>query len=223
VTGLRITPNVPGEQVALGIAIMGGGNGAARLNVQIEPPSAKPIVREADLDLETGQVHNLELSVPIPAPELWDIDTPHLYTVVLTPTGPDGDQDIVRSYFGIRQVEQREGQVWLNGRPVYLMTALDQGYWPDGLYTAPDDENARSALTRIHNLGAGEHGDLVEITVPQELLPEIQADARGQAHFRLRLEVKPTAPKPGGLTLFGTRAGRYGTSPTITMRLNPLP
>lgn len=82
--------------------------------------------------------------------------------------------------------------------------------------------NARGALTRIHNLGAGEHGDLVRITVPQELLPEIQADARRQAHFRLRLEVKPTAPKPGGLTLFGARAGRYGMSPTITIQLNPL-
>ena len=62
-------------------------------------------------------------------------------------------------------------------------------------------------------------GDLVEVSVPGELLPEIQANARRERQFRLRLAVEAKAPEPGGLTLFGARAGRYGVGPTIRVKL----
>ncbi|HEX2184212.1 MAG TPA: glycoside hydrolase family 2 TIM barrel-domain containing protein, partial [Chloroflexota bacterium] len=50
-------------------------------------------------------------------------------------------------------VEAREGKLWLNGRPIYLMSALDQGYWPGGLYTAPSDDALRADVAYAKRLG----------------------------------------------------------------------
>ena len=77
------------------------------------------------------------------APELlhlWSPETPDLYDVTVTL----GD-DTVTSYFAMRTVaagkdEKGEPCLLLNGRPYFHHGVLDQGYWPDGLYTAPSDE-----------------------------------------------------------------------------------
>lgn len=70
--------------------------------------------------------------------EPWHPDTPRLYDVEVTFRG-----DRVESYFGLRQVEARDGMVWLNGEAYTQRLVLDQGYFPDGLLTAPDDDALR--------------------------------------------------------------------------------
>ncbi|MFI6291499.1 PA14 domain-containing protein [Nonomuraea sp. NPDC050790] len=86
-----------------------------------------------------------ELSLPVPNPKPWTPDTPFLYDLTVTTT-----QDRVGSYFGMREISL--GQVagktrmLLNGRPVFQLGPLDQGFWPDGLYTAPTDAALRYDL-----------------------------------------------------------------------------
>ena len=70
----------------------------------------------------------------------WSPDDPHLYDFEAA-----SGEDSVKSYFALRSVEVREdGQgikrLHLNGKPYFHVGMLDQGYWPDGLYTAPSDE-----------------------------------------------------------------------------------
>ena len=70
----------------------------------------------------------------------WSPEEPYLYPVKLTL----GD-DVVESYFALRSVgvgEDRNGvkRLTLNGKPYFMNGLLDQGWWPDGLYTAPSDE-----------------------------------------------------------------------------------
>ncbi|MEU8980623.1 PA14 domain-containing protein [Streptomyces sp. NPDC048309] len=83
----------------------------------------------------TGQPLTLEIA----APHLWSPDDPFLYDLEVT-VGADR----VGSYFGMRSiaVENVDGtpRTVLNGEPVFMMATLDQGFWPDGLYTAPTDE-----------------------------------------------------------------------------------
>ncbi|MCT9006766.1 PA14 domain-containing protein [Streptomyces rhizosphaerihabitans] len=83
----------------------------------------------------TGQ----PLVLKITEPHLWSPEDPFLYDLKVT-VGADR----VGSYFGMRSiaVEQVNGtpRTVLNGKPVFMMATLDQGFWPDGLYTAPTDE-----------------------------------------------------------------------------------
>ncbi|MEU0744236.1 PA14 domain-containing protein [Streptomyces sp. NPDC006134] len=88
------------------------------------------------------------LTLTIDDPRLWSPDDPFLYDLKVT-VGADR----VGSYFGMRSVavEKVNGvpRTLLNGEPVFLMATLDQGFWPDGLHTAPTDEALAYDL-RLH-------------------------------------------------------------------------
>lgn len=78
----------------------------------------------------------------------WHPDNPVLYDVELT-LGVDR----VESYFGLRRVETSGGRVLLNGEPFVQRLVLDQGYWPDGLLTAPSDEALRHDIELARAFG----------------------------------------------------------------------
>lgn len=87
-------------------------------------------------------------SLLVKDPVLWDIGKPELYDVVLTL----GD-DIVTSYFGMRDVKISGKKFLLNGRPVFQKLVLDQGYYPDGIYTAPSDDDIRRDIELSMEMG----------------------------------------------------------------------
>ncbi|WP_329551611.1 PA14 domain-containing protein [Streptomyces sp. NBC_00696] len=78
------------------------------------------------------------LTLTLKNPRLWSPDDPFLYDLKVTV-----GKDRVGSYFGMRSiaVEKVNGvpRTVLNGKPIFMMATLDQGFWPDGLYTAPTD------------------------------------------------------------------------------------
>ena len=61
--------------------------------------------------------------------------------------------DRVESYFGLRSVEMRDGCLFLNGEPLFQRLVLDQGFYPDGVYTAPNDEAIRQDILLSKALG----------------------------------------------------------------------
>lgn len=79
------------------------------------------------------------VTLPLSELHLWDVGRGNLYDLTLTFGG-----DSVKSYAGMREVRIEGRRVLLNGRPVFQRLVLDQGFYPDGIYTAPDD----SALVR---------------------------------------------------------------------------
>ena len=79
------------------------------------------------------------VTLPLSELHLWDVGQGNLYDLTLT-----FGSDSVKSYAGMREVRIEGRSVLLNGRPVFQRLVLDQGFYPDGIYTAPDD----SALVR---------------------------------------------------------------------------
>lgn len=70
-------------------------------------------------------------------PKLWDVLQPNLYDISLRLTENGLVTDEVKTYCGFRTIEIRGKQLLLNGKPVFLRQVLDQGYYSDGIYTAP--------------------------------------------------------------------------------------
>lgn len=104
---------------------------------------------------ETG---NAEVEIPIPNPRTWSPDDPYLYDLKVQLLGRNGKiLDEVNSYFGMRSIclEKVDGKLrpLLNGKFVFEMGPLDQGYWPDGIHTAPTDAALKFDLDVIKRLG----------------------------------------------------------------------
>lgn len=88
---------------------------------------------------------NNKFYLPVRNPHLWSPEDPFLYDLKLQLKNAEGKVvDEVESYFGMRSValEKVDGvnRPLLNGQFVFQIGLLDQGYWPDGIFTAPTDE-----------------------------------------------------------------------------------
>jgi hypothetical protein len=145
VTRLDTTPDVPGGALDLVVQAAGGATGAT-----VEVLSAGQVVGSANGT--TGQ----HIRVALPNAHLWSPDDPFLYDLRVTLTGSGGG-DVVGGYFGMRSIAKTiVGGVLrpvINGKFVFQIGTLDQGYWPDGIYTAPTDDALKFDLQQQKNLG----------------------------------------------------------------------
>lgn len=82
-------------------------------------------------------------SIPVADVQLWEPGAPVLYDVTYTLEQAGKHVDQVQSYFGFRTVEIRGDKFLINGKPVFQRLVLDQGFYPDGIYTAPTDGDLR--------------------------------------------------------------------------------
>src|SRR5262249_8955408 len=89
-------------------------------------------------------------TIKIPDAQLWTPESPHLYGLRVHVGGMKAESgtDQVESYFGMRKIsvgkdEKGVTRMLLNNKPLFQFGPLDQGFWPDGLYTAPTDEALR--------------------------------------------------------------------------------
>ncbi|MFD1046663.1 glycoside hydrolase family 2 protein, partial [Kibdelosporangium lantanae] len=101
---------------------------------------------------------NTELKVPVPNPKLWSPDSPFLYDLRVRVLRGNRPVDEVGSYFGMREIGMKQGadgklHLALNGKILFEMSTLDQGFWPDGIYTAPTDAALRFDLEAHKKLG----------------------------------------------------------------------
>jgi beta-galactosidase/beta-glucuronidase len=130
VTNLAIVPDLNQECVVLTVDASEQGD---------QPVLAEVLDAEGQtLTRQTGSVGG-QIRIDVSHPKLWSPEEPNLYRIRVQ----YGD-DSVESYFGMRSVSvakdsQGINRIFLNGKPYFLFGLLDQGYWPDGLYTAPSD------------------------------------------------------------------------------------
>ena len=100
-----------------------------------------------------GCTANIPFRITVPDFVPWSPENPKLY-----PFSVSLGADCVRSYFAMRKIEQKPDEagiprLYLNGKPYFQTGVLDQGYWPDGLYTAPSDEAMIHDIETMRSLG----------------------------------------------------------------------
>ncbi len=143
IAGLRITPDIDNKILYVNPSLAGGD---AEVTVKVYDGAAP--VAEA-----TGK-GGTEIAVAMPADmKLWTPDSPFLYDLKVT-----AGKDEVKSYAGMRKFSRAQGPdgIWrmqLNNKDLFQMGPLDQGWWPDGLYTAPTDEALAYDIRKTKDFG----------------------------------------------------------------------
>lgn len=112
---------------------------------------------EGQVVAEQSQPANQPIVMTIANPNLWTPTTPYIYTIDMSLEQDGVEIDKVASYTTLREVGKimKGGHLRfaINGKAQYLFGPLDQGWWPDGLYTAPTDEALKSDLVLTKELG----------------------------------------------------------------------
>jgi beta-galactosidase/beta-glucuronidase len=99
-----------------------------------------------------------QILLPIPDAKRWSPESPFLYDMEVTLTHNGKIADKVKSYFGMRKISTKRDdagivRLQLNNKDYFQFGPLDQGWWPDGLYTAPTDEALKSDIVKTKELG----------------------------------------------------------------------
>ena len=133
VRSLKIVPDV--DNSALQVTVFGSNEAGVR----IVASDSGAVAGEA-----AGRTGHA-VTVPIKSPKLWSPDSPNLYDIKIELAQNGEVVDTVQSYAGLRKIEVAKddagaNRLMLNGKPLFQYGPLDQGWWPDGLYTAATDE-----------------------------------------------------------------------------------
>lgn len=135
-------------------------NGAAQVMVRLtKPPEKGEIILRviADGQEEYSQRKRAAamvfFEVKIKNAKLWDIRQPNLYDLDILYADRGQTIDRIRGYFGLRKVEARGKTIFINNRPVFLRLVLDQGFYPEGIYTAPQEEALKRDIEISLGLG----------------------------------------------------------------------
>jgi beta-galactosidase/beta-glucuronidase len=160
---LRVTPDVDAASVGVEVSVTGIEWGMSlRATVEFDGEqvledtfSLRSSLVERSLPLlRRGEAPETPHLADWPSPALWSPEHPNLYDLRLELLDRDGEVlDRVDSYFGMRKIEVKDGKVFLNDRPLYQRLVLDQGYFPEGILTAPTDEDLRRDVELAKEMG----------------------------------------------------------------------
>ena len=140
---LFLTPDVKNEKLSVRV----------RPERYVAPDSVvTAVVRDGEKEIASVSAKagwgETEIIVPVKDPKLWEPGAPFLYDLDVKLSAPGEMPDTVHSYFGMRSVEVTPRCILINGKPVFQRLVLDQGFYPDGVYTAPSDEELKADIER---------------------------------------------------------------------------
>jgi hypothetical protein len=136
-------------------------SGEALVSVRLSqsPEGGEIVLRAADEqgrpEFEAAQpaARTVAFTVKLKKPRPWGVRAPYLYGLEIAYSRQGLVEDKVAGYFGLRKIEARGHRIFFNNRPLFLRTVLDQGFYPDGIYTAPSDEALKKDIEISLGLG----------------------------------------------------------------------
>jgi hypothetical protein len=148
IAGLKIVPDVDNSSLKLTVNTRGNSRGT---DITVK-------IKDGNNTIKTVMVKpNAETSIPVENAKLWSPDSPFLYNLDVAINKGTTNIDAVTSYFGMRKISvENDGgfkKLYLNNKFLFQLGPLDQGFWPDGGYTAPTDEALRYDLEMIKKFG----------------------------------------------------------------------
>lgn len=150
IENIKITPDIDKNIITVQATT---NQGAATDKVEVK-------VMDGSRVIAVGQsINNQPVDVSMPEnPRLWSPDDPFLYNLEITVFNGSRPMDKVKSYTAMRKYSTKRDdkgivRLQLNNKDLFQFGPLDQGWWPDGLYTAPTDEALRYDVVKTKDLG----------------------------------------------------------------------
>ena len=100
-----------------------------------------------------GGLREVTCAMDVEIPKRWSPESPTLYDVIIRMHGEKDEVDEVKTYTAFRSVTLERERLCLNGRPYFLKGVLDQGFWPDGIYTPPTDDAIKNDVLMTKAFG----------------------------------------------------------------------
>lgn len=148
VTDLKLVPDIDSQRLNVAVSVSGPTNG---VTVNAVARIGSTVVGSISGAPGTGML------LSVPNPNLWSPTNPFLYDLTVTLSNGPVRLDSVTSYFGMRKISLATNnglvKILLNNQFVFQFGPLDQGFWPDGLYTAPTDDALKSDIEQEKALG----------------------------------------------------------------------
>lgn len=144
---MRLTPNLEGGALLIEVTL---GGGASRGTLSANATLDGEAVGSVEVSFSG---HHAAVALPLQEIAPWAPGHPTLYDLTLTVRAEDGSEDAVESYFGMRSVSLSDRAILLNGEPLFQRLALDQGFYPTGVYTAPSDQALHDDVLMSQRLG----------------------------------------------------------------------
>ena len=149
IANIKTVPNVDNSQVAVKVEASGAVYGDL-VEVKVFDGTKEIAVSKA--------VSGEKLELNVPEAKLWSPESPFLYTMKVSLISNGVMVDQVNSYFAMRKISTKRDQngivrLELNNKPYFQFGPLDQGWWPDGLYTAPTDEALKYDIQKTKDFG----------------------------------------------------------------------
>jgi len=149
IVSYKAVPDVDKQLLRVTVAAAGK---AAKPMVKVQAMASGKVVSAA-----TGKP-GVEMALPIRSPKLWSPSSPFLYDLRISLLDGRKTVDTVGGYFGMRKVSVKKdasgvNRLAINDKIAFQFGPLDQGFWPDGIYTAPTDEALRYDLEFLKQLG----------------------------------------------------------------------
>ena len=143
---IRYRSDIPNSSVHVETEIIGRGSGTLCLTAYLKGKE----IGKAECNFKgAGKVF---CTVPLETLCLWEVGKGGLYDLCATLESEDGTDEIT-SYFGIRELELDKKGLKINGKRVFQRLVLDQGYYPDGMYTASDEKEFEKDILMSMRMG----------------------------------------------------------------------
>jgi len=149
ISDIKLVPDLDNSRLNISVAISGPTNGVII--------NAIARIGSTMVNTVTAAPGLTNFALPIPSPKLWSPTNPFLYDLTVTLSNASFTVDSVTSYFGMRKISLATNggviKILLNNQFVFQFGPLDQGFWPDGLYTAPTDDALKSDIEQEKAVG----------------------------------------------------------------------
>jgi len=154
-TSILLTPDIDTKTVEVTFEVINTEKMPINMQIDINSKNNKDLTKTIPIPIGMSKQ---KVKFSIPNAHFWSPDDPYLYDLKFTLNKNRKTYDIVESYFGMRKIDiQKDSRgidrIFLNNKYTFNLGVLDQGFWPDGLYTAPSDEALQYDIKAIKAMG----------------------------------------------------------------------